>query len=147
MNNNCNLPDTQSSVDTRHIVINKVGIKDIKYPFEFVDNNIAQNTVGIWTMTVKLPENVKGTHMSRFIEILNTDNLSLSIGNFADLLKIVKEKLQTNEAYIEVEFPFFREKIAPISKVKSLMDYQIKLKGEIKEGSTKVFCKAIINQN
>jgi GTP cyclohydrolase I len=144
MNNNCNLPDTQNNIDIRHIVINKVGIKDIKYPFEFVDNNISQNTVGTWTMTVKLPENVKGTHMSRFIEILNTGNLSLSIDNFDDLLKIVKEKLQTNEAFIEVVFPFFRQKIAPISKVKSLMDYQVRLKGEIKENTIKVFYEVVI---
>lgn len=144
MNNNCNLPDTQNSVDTRHIIINKVGIKDIKHPFEFIDNDIAQNTIGTWTMTVKLPENVKGTHMSRFIEILNTDNLSVSLNNFANLLEVVKEKLQTQEAFVEVAFSFFHEKIAPISKVKSLMDYQVKLKGEINQNTTKVFYQVVI---
>ena len=144
MNNNCNLPDTQNSVDTRHIIINKVGIKDIKFPFEFIDNNIAQNTIGTWTMTVKLPEDVKGTHMSRFIEILNSGNLSVSLDNFSQLLETVKEKLQTQEAFVEIEFPFFREKIAPISKVKSLMDYQVKLKGEINQTTTKVFYEVII---
>ena len=81
------LPDTQNTKDLRNIVINQVGIKDILHPINFINrDNKSYPSVANFTMTVKLPENVKGTHMSRFIEILNDDECSFSIDNFMGLV-------------------------------------------------------------
>ena len=77
------LPDTQNTKDIRNIVINQVGIKDIKHPISFINRDDESfPSIGNFTMTVMLPENVKGTHMSRFIEILNANDCSFSIESF-----------------------------------------------------------------
>ncbi|SFV66712.1 GTP cyclohydrolase I type 2 [hydrothermal vent metagenome] len=144
MNNKCNLPDTQNSPDMRNIVINKVGIKDIKYPFDFIDNGISQSTIGQWTMGVELPDTVKGTHMSRFIEILNAKKVIFSLGSFEDLLFETKKKLETNNVFIDVNFSTFVQKTAPISKAKSLLDYQVFIEGSLHKENIEVYCKVII---
>ena len=102
------LPDTQNTKDLRNIVINQVGIKDILHPINFVNrDNESHPSVANFTMTVRLPENVKGTHMSRFIEILNDNECSFGIDNFMGLVKTVADKLDSNDAQIIVDFPFF----------------------------------------
>ena len=82
-------------------------------------------------MTVRLPENVKGTHMSRFIEILNDNECSFGIDSFMDLVQTVADKLDSNDAQIIVDFPFFRNKKAPSSGVESLLDYKATLTGSL----------------
>ena len=126
------LPDTQNTKDIRNIVINQVGIKDILHPINFINrDNESFPSVANFTMTVRLPENVKGTHMSRFIEILNANECSFSVESFMDLVQTVAQKLDSNSAHIVVHFPFFRKKSAPSSGVQSLLDYQATLSGSI----------------
>lgn len=141
----CSLPDTQNNADTRQIVIDKVGIKDILHPIIYIDRDGNKNpTVGNFTMTVQLPENVKGTHMSRFIEILNTEPCEFNSSNFGDIIEKVCQKLDSDTAHITVDFPFFRNKKAPSSGVQSLMDYQVTMYGILNKGETEVMIKVVV---
>ena len=139
------LPDTQNIKDLRNIVINQVGIKDILHPISFVNKaKEVQPSVANFTMTVRLPENVKGTHMSRFIEILNVNECSFSVESFMDLVQTVAEKLDSTSARIVVDFPFFRNKSAPSSGVQSLLDYQATLIGNIVDGKVDMSVKVVV---
>ena len=140
-----NLPDTQNIADIRNIVINEVGIKDISHPIIFVNRDGEScPSVGNFTMTVSLPANVKGTHMSRFVEILNEQECLFTAQSFVDLVSRVAERLESDSAHISVEFPFFRKKSAPSSGVKSFMDYQVTLSGTLSEGKTAVSMKVVV---
>lgn len=140
-----NLPDTQNTTDTREIVIDKVGIKDILHPITFVDRDGNKNpTVGNFTMTVTLPKHVKGTHMSRFVEILNDSPCEFDSGNFKKIIDKVRENLNADTAHITLEFPFFRKKKAPSSGVESLMDYQVTLYGILNQGTSEVMMKVVV---
>ena len=102
------LQDTQNKVDIRNIPITRVGIKDIKYPFNISDRDgIAQSTIGNFTMSVGLPHDVKGTHMSRFVKILEDQDGSVSIENFDNLVKNTTNILDSDSAYISVDFTYF----------------------------------------
>ena len=139
------LPDTQNTKDLRNIVINQVGIKDILHPISFVNrDNESHPTVANFTMTVRLPENVKGTHMSRFIEILNDNDCSFGIDNFMDLVQTVADKLDSRDAQIIVDFPFFRNKKAPSSGVESLLDYKATLTGSLIDGKPDLTLKVVV---
>ena len=139
------LPDTQNTKDLRNIVINQVGIKDILHPISFVNrDNESHPTVANFTMTVRLPENVKGTHMSRFIEILNDNDCSFGIDNFMDLVQTVADKLDSIDAQIIVDFPFFRNKKAPSSGVESLLDYKATLTGSLIDGKPDLTLKVVV---
>lgn len=130
--NNTMLPDTQNKKDIRNIIINKVGIKDIKHPLTYVTNTgEKQPSVGNWQMTVGLSADVKGTHMSRFIEILNQDTMEFSVETFHSITQNVLQKLEAKTAQIEVNFPMFMQKTAPTSGVKSLLDYDTTLISEL----------------
>ena len=143
--NNSQLPDTQNIKDMRNIVINQVGIKDILHPINFVNrDDESYPSVANFTMTVRLPENVKGTHMSRFIEILNANECNFSVESFMELVKTVAEKLGSNSAQIIVDFPFFRKKSAPSSGVQSLLDYQATLIGNIVDGKSDLSVKVVV---
>ena len=139
------LPDTQNTKDLRNIVINQVGIKDILHPINFVNrDNESHTTVANFTMTVRLPENVKGTHMSRFIEILNDGECSFGIDTFMNLVQTVADKLDSSDAQIIVDFPFFRNKKAPSSGVESLLDYKVTLTGTIVNGEPELTLKVVV---
>ena len=139
------LPDTQNTKDIRNIVINQVGIKDILHPINFVNrDNESYPTVANFTMTVRLPENVKGTHMSRFIEILNDGECSFGIDTFMNLVQTVADKLDSSDAQIIVDFPFFRNKKAPSSGVESLLDYKVTLTGTIVNGEPDLTLKVVV---
>ena len=139
------LPDTQNTKDIRNIVINQVGIKDILHPINFVNrDNESYPTVANFTMTVRLPENVKGTHMSRFIEILNDGECSFGIDTFINLVQTVADKLDSSDAQIIVDFPFFRNKKAPSSGVESLLDYKVTLTGTIVNGEPDLTLKVVV---
>ena len=139
------LPDTQNTKDLRNIVINQVGIKDILHPINFINrDNESHPSVANFTMTVKLPENVKGTHMSRFIEILNDDECSFGIENFMGLVQTVADKLESTDAQVIVDFPFFRNKKAPSSGVESLLDYKATLTGTIVDGKKDLMIKVVV---
>ena len=139
------LPDTQNTKDIRNIVINQVGIKDILHPIKFVNRDSESHpTIGNFTMTVRLPENVKGTHMSRFIEILNDGECSFGIDTFMNLVQTVADKLDSSDAQIIVDFPFFRNKKAPSSGVESLLDYKVTLTGTIVNGEPELTLKVVV---
>ena len=139
------LPDTQNTKDIRNIVINQVGIKDILHPINFVNrDNESHPSVANFTMTVRLPENVKGTHMSRFIEILNDGECSFGVESFMDLVQTVAAKLDSTDARVIVDFPFFRNKKAPSSGVQSLLDYQVTLTGSVVNGQTGLILKVVV---
>ena len=131
------IADVQNSVDTRQIAINKVGIKDIRHPVRVKDRSSGeQHTIANFNMYVHLPHNFKGTHMSRFVEILNTHEREISVNSFKDMLSEMATLLQAESGYIEMSFPYFVNKTAPVSGVQSLMDYNVTLIGEITGGKT-----------
>jgi GTP cyclohydrolase IB len=116
--------DIQNRKDHRKIEINKVGVKNIRYPITVLDKaKGVQHTVASVNMYVDLPHQFKGTHMSRFVEILNKFKGEISIKRFSSILLEMKLKLKAKSAHLEVEFPYFIEKEAPVSRSKSLMEY------------------------
>ncbi|WP_243370399.1 GTP cyclohydrolase FolE2 [Geotalea sp. SG265] len=118
------MPDMQKSRDNRNIPIGKVGVKDISYPIVVMDKNKSiQHTVARINMYVDLPHHFKGTHMSRFIEILNVYREEIALDKMEAMLEKMKEKLGASTAHLEIEFPYFIEKQAPASGAKSLMEY------------------------
>ncbi len=124
------MDDIQNRRDDRKIEINKVGVKNIRYPITVLDKaKGVQHTVASVNMYVDLPHRFKGTHMSRFVEILNKYKGDIAIKNFSKILKEMKAKLRAKSAHLEVEFPYFIEKEAPVSRAKSLMEYICRFTG------------------
>jgi len=132
--------DVQGSADTRRIAINKVGIKAIRHPVKIAERPGGeagvQHTIATFNMTVGLPQEFKGTHMSRFVQILNAHEKEISVESFHVMLKEMVERLEAKSGHIEMQFPYFINKAAPVSGVKSLMDYEITFIGEIHDGQT-----------
>ncbi len=127
--------DIQNTRDHRRVAINKVGVKNIQYPIIVLDKrNRIQHTVGKINMYVNLPHHFKGTHMSRFIEILNEYRGTINIKAISTILHKMLEKLNAQSAYLEVAFPYFIEKRAPVSKAKSLMGYTCQFMASLIEG-------------
>ena len=123
--------DVQNQRDYRNIDIDKVGVKGIKYPIIVLDKqNGTQYVNADINMYVNLPHRFKGTHMSRFIEILNEYRGMVNIKTFRNILNQMKERLDARSAHIEIRFPYFIEKQAPVSKAISLMEYQCLFAGE-----------------
>ena len=118
--------DVQRMPDNREIPIDKVGVKGIRCPITVLDKDRGeQQTVASVCMTVNLPEHFKGTHMSRFIEILNEHRGSMDIRNFSRLLAEVKRRLEAHSAHIVLDFPYFITKRAPVSGAEGMMDYDV----------------------
>lgn len=139
------IPDVQSSVDVRHIAINRVGIKGIRHPIKVQDKSVGvQHTIATFNMYVHLPHNFKGTHMSRFVEILNEHEREISVESFDKILAEMVDRLEAKSGYIEMNFPYFVNKTAPISGVQSLLDYDVTLIGEIVEGKPSVTMKVLV---
>ncbi|EIJ42498.1 TIGR00294 family protein [Beggiatoa alba B18LD] len=129
------IPDTQRYKDTRQLVINKVGIKSIRHPILISDRaQQAQPTIATFNMYVMLAADNKGTHMSRFVKLLNELQTPLSVDNFPHLLAEMTTLLEAEQGFIEAQFPYFVNKSAPITGVKSLLDYTVTLTGEYKNG-------------
>ncbi len=129
------MPDVQNYADTRQLAINKVGIKSIRHPVRVADKSGGvQHTVASFNMYVYLPHNFKGTHMSRFVEILNTREREISVENFESMMRQMVERLEAESGYIEMNFPYFINKAAPVSGVQSLMDYDVTFIGAIENG-------------
>ncbi len=125
-----NLRDIQSEPDFRRIPINDVGVKDITYPVVVLDRNRGkQHTIAKVNMYVSLPHHFRGTHMSRFIEILNKHRDGIDTRKVKEILKDMKDQLEAERAHFEIEFPFFMTKSAPVSGAKGLMDYVCRLIG------------------
>jgi GTP cyclohydrolase I len=140
------IEDVQNIADKRQIAIDKVGIKDIQHPVKVSDRNSGeQHTIANFNMYVNLPHQFKGTHMSRFVEILNQhEEREITVKSFRIMLAEMIERLQAESGYVEMAFPYFVNKEAPISKVKSLMDYQVTFIGEINAKETDVMVKVVV---
>ena len=129
------MEDVQNRNDTRQMPINRVGIKDIAHPIRVVRPDGTESaSVATFSLSVALPHDKKGTHMSRFVELLNETETVISAKSFNKLLSRMITRLEAESGYIELQFPYFIEKTAPVSGVKGLMDYQINLIGQIDEG-------------
>ncbi len=139
------IPDVQNSQDTRHIPIDKVGIKDIRHPVVVRDRSGGeQHTVANFNMYVSLPHNFKGTHMSRFVEILNNHEYEITVESFKRMITEMTHLLDAESGHVEMSFPYFINKAAPVSGVKSLMDYEVSFIGEISAGQPSVLVKIVV---
>ncbi len=138
------IPDVQSSVDTRRVAIARVGVKGVRYPIAIKTAKGLQHSVGVWNMYVHLPESQKGTHMSRFIALLEAYRAPLEMANFTALMHEMVKLLEAQAGRVEVSFPYFITKTAPISGVESLMDYEVGLTGELKDGELEVTLKVLV---
>ncbi len=129
-----NLRDIQNEPDLRNIGIDKVGVKDVRYPIVVLDKaKERQHTVASFNMYVYLPHHFKGTHMSRFVEILNEYSGEITVENLPSILSAMKERFEASTAHLEVAFPYFIEKAAPVSGFKGLMEYECRLLGSFGE--------------
>ncbi|MEY4916228.1 MAG: hypothetical protein RL616_141 [Verrucomicrobiota bacterium] len=118
------LDDKQSERDHRELNIDKVGVRGLRFPIQVLDKKRSvQNTVATIGMFVDLPKEFKGTHMSRFVEVLNAHGNIIHVENIADILFSLQTKLKSATSHLEIEFPYFMSKQSPVSKLKSLMDY------------------------
>ncbi len=139
------IPDVQSSADTRHLAIDKVGIKAIRHPVRVADKSGGvQHTIATFNMYVGLPHNFKGTHMSRFVEILNSREGEISVESFEGMLRDMVKRLEAEFGHIEMTFPYFINKAAPVSGVKSLLDYEVTFVGEVRKGEYTFSMKVVV---
>ncbi|MFC1868056.1 GTP cyclohydrolase FolE2 [Thermodesulfobacteriota bacterium] len=130
------MEDIQNHKDSRNIDIDQVGVKGISYPITVLDKNMGkQHTVAMINMYVNLPRYYKGTHMSRFVEILNEHSNRISLQNFSEILAEMKKRLDAESAHMEITFPYFINKMAPVSGSEGLMEYKCTFKGSLNNGS------------
>ncbi len=151
-----NIPDVQGSPDSRKLHIDKVGIKAIRHPMRIQERPTTerpaseraaagvQHTIATFNMYVCLPHHFKGTHMSRFVEILEEHEREITVETFQVMLREMVELLEAEEGHIEMTFPYFIEKKAPVSGVKSLMDYEVTFVGEIDNGKQSFTMKVVV---
>jgi len=136
--------DVQGRRDSRRIPIDRVGIKDIRHPVKLRDRSAGeQHTVATFNMYVNLPHHFKGTHMSRFVEILHLER-EISVENFPSMLAEMTTRLEAEAGHIEMSFPFFMTKKAPVSGVESLMDYAATLIGERRNGDNTMTIRVVV---
>ncbi|MBX3747569.1 MAG: GTP cyclohydrolase I FolE2 [Verrucomicrobiae bacterium] len=118
------LHDKQSEQDFRNLPIDKVGVRRLRFPIQVRDKaHEVQNTVATLGLYVDLPEHFKGTHMSRFIEVLNAHGRVMHVENIPDILRAMQTRLHARSAHLDMEFPFFLTKNAPVSRQAGVMDY------------------------
>jgi GTP cyclohydrolase IB len=140
-----NIPDVQSAPDSRQLAIDQVGIKAIRHPVRIQERSGGvQHTIATFNMYVGLPHHFKGTHMSRFVEILEAHEREITVETFQVMLREMVEKLEAEEGHIEMSFPYFIEKRAPVSGVRSLMDYEVCFTGEIRKGKQSFRMKVVV---
>jgi GTP cyclohydrolase I len=141
------IPDTQSARDERHLAIQRVGVKDVRYPLQLRVAGGAQQTAALWALDVALPAEKKGTHMSRFVAWL--DELAraeepLDAGTLRARHAAMLDKLGAHEGRIEAAFSFFLRKRAPVSGVQSLLDYQGRWISETRAGVTSLHAEVAV---
>ena len=139
------IPDVQNDADSRKLAIDQVGVKAIRHPVRIMERTGGvQHTIAMFNMYVGLPHQFKGTHMSRFVEILSAQERELTVESFKAMLKEMVERLEAEEGRIEMSFPYFIEKKAPVSGVKSLMDYEVTFIGEIRKKKQSFAMKVLV---
>lgn len=142
---NQDMVDVQGSPDSRRIAIDKVGIKGIRHPVRVRDRSgREQHTVATFSMYVSLPHNFKGTHMSRFVEIINHHEYEITVESFKRMLHEMTELLEAHSGHIEMSFPYFITKSAPVSGVVSLMDYEVSFIGKVHNHTPSMHVKVIV---
>ena len=130
------LSDTQSEPDDRQIAIDRVGVKALRFPIQIRDKQReTQSTIATAQLTVDLPHHHKGTHMSRFVEVLNSHGPVLHVDNIRDILEQLTERLDSQCAHVEFEFPFFLEKAAPVTGAVGLLDYTARFSATLDRGT------------
>src|SRR5712671_3842246 len=145
-----NIPDVQGSPDSRKLAIDKVGVKAIRHPMRIQERpsterpSGVQHTIALFNMYVGLPHHFKGTHMSRFVEILEAREREITVETFQVMLREMVEKLEAEEGKIEMAFPYFIEKKAPVSGVKSLMDYEVVFTSEVRKKRQSFSMKVLV---
>ena len=139
------IPDVQGSEDRRRLAIDKVGIKAIRHPVKVAERaGGVQHTVALFNMYVALPHQFKGTHMSRFVDILNAHEREISVPSFKQMLAEMVVRLEAQAGHVEMNFPYFINKAAPVSRVESLIDYDVSFIGDIKDGETSLTLKVVV---
>jgi GTP cyclohydrolase I len=129
------LKDTQNEPDHRQIPIDRVGVKNLRYPMRIRDKaHSEQHTIASAALTVDLPHEFKGTHMSRFVEALNACGAELHVDRIHDLLMMLTTRLHSECAHVDFEFPFFIEKAAPVTGRKGLLDYNVRFNATLTRG-------------
>ncbi len=138
------IPDVQSYLDTREIAIDEVGIKDLNYPINFHDGETVQPTIANFYMAVSLPADRKGTHMSRFVQLLNDEIKEVSLASISSLLKTMNETLNAEQGIIGLKFPYFMTKKAPVSGLASKIDYSIHIEAKATKESEQVLLSVTV---
>jgi GTP cyclohydrolase I len=138
------IPDTQSARDERHVAIQRVGIKDVRYPLQLRIGKAVLSTVAQWDLDVALPAEKKGTHMSRFVAWLEAQDKPMDAALLRTELGGMLAKLQATEGRVEARFPFFLRKRAPVSGVESLLEYQGRWIAETRAGATSVWTEVVV---
>jgi GTP cyclohydrolase I len=125
------LTDTQSELDDRKIAIDRVGVKALKFPLEVRNKDgSTQRTVATTALAVDLPHHFKGTHMSRFVEVLNSHGNCLDVREMTAIPEELLGRLEARKAHVEFRFPFFRSKPAPVTGMSGVMDYEVVFEAE-----------------
>jgi GTP cyclohydrolase I len=139
------LKDTQSERDERQIPIDRVGVKDLRYPMQIRDKACAtQHTIATVQLTVDLPQEHKGTHMSRFVEVLNEFGPVLHVDNLSRLLHDLTVRLHSRSAHLRFEFPFFLQKKAPVTGLPGQMDYTARFEATLADGTVDFIVTVIV---
>jgi GTP cyclohydrolase I len=139
------LEDVQGSADARGIAIDEVGIKDLQHPIKIaVGAGAEQRTVATLSMSVSLPHDQKGTHMSRFLERLSSREPSISVESFTRLLVETLHHIEASSGQIEMAFPYFILKKAPVSGAASLMNYRAAIRGRHRSGKTDLWLEVTV---
>lgn len=139
------IDDVHRFEDTRCIAIDRVGIKDIRHPLTIIGRDgLSQPSVALFSMSVDLAHHQKGTHMSRFVEMLNTDIIELDVNRFAHTAHAMAVRLEAERGYLEAAFPYFVRKKAPVSGVPSWLDYQVTATGLWQDGKTDLCLRVVI---
>src|SRR6478609_8404925 len=129
------LMDVQSRPDGRSVPIDQVGVSDLRYPIVVLDREQGrQQTIAQLSLSVSLPHHFKGTHMSRFIEVLNEHRGEVTMRTLPASLSQLKERLHAESARIEARFPYFLERVAPVTGARALMEYERSFLGESNGG-------------
>ena len=138
------IPDTQSARDERHLPIQRVGVKDVRYPLQVLVEGQVQSTAALWSLDVELPAEKKGTHMSRFIAWLDALDVPVQAANLRGLHEQMLKKLDATAGRLEAAFSFFLRKRAPVSGLSSLLDYQGRWIAENRQGHTTLWMEVAV---
>lgn len=139
------LKDTQNEFDDRNIAIDRVGVKAMRFPLEVRNKDgSTQRTVATTALAVDLPHHFKGTHMSRFVEVLNSHGNCLDVREMAAIPTELLGRLEARKAHVEFRFPFFRTKEAPVTRMPGVLDYEVIFESEVDVSGVSDFVLTVI---